>query len=186
MFDSNPDLLRRVTKVYVAGASAEIERARTMISLLEAAGIHVTSTWPSIIDSVGDANPRDASRDDRRRLSSICLEQVREADLLWFLVPPKDRPSSGAWVETGCAIDRGKLVIASGDTKQSIFPSLAIELDDDHAALALIRKLADSQDEVVEQVKRDAERWRITARTLAERLRNLRGIDDPELQAILG
>lgn len=49
------------------------------------------------------------------------------------------------------------------------------------AADRLERALVD-----LENATRDRDQWKTTARSLAQRLRNLRGVDDPEIAAILG
>jgi nucleoside 2-deoxyribosyltransferase len=142
---SNPEPVRRIERVYVAGSALEIERAERMISELEGAGVHVTSTWPiSVRDHGGVSNPADAPRDHRERLAVKCLAQVRDSDLLWFLVPKKDAATRGAWVELGYALARGLTVICSGDdTPQSIFCATGIEFYTDGAALELVKRIAD-------------------------------------------
>lgn len=126
-------------RVYVAGASAEIERAERAIELCKAAGFVVVSTWPNVVRTVGNANPREASKADRRRWSVADLEEVDRSDVLWQLTPTKPITTSGAWVELGCAYRAGKYIIASGDTKQSIFPALGEEFATDDEVIDYLR-----------------------------------------------
>lgn len=194
MSTSNPEQpIQRVSKVYVAGSSAELERAERAIAELEAAGIVVTSTWPlNVRDQGGIANPTEAPRDLRQRYSTSCLGQLRDADLLWVLVPDRAAPTIGAWVEYGYAIAFNKQIVFSGDTRQSIFCSLGLEFASDERAHAYIvsavdEELRSAQLRVArfDELRRETEQWRITSRALAQRLRNLRGIDDPDLQRVI-
>lgn len=122
-------------KVYIAGSTAEIDRAKSWGARLQRFGIEVISTWTTVVGEHG-CNPRDASLQQRRTWALDDIDQIRQADLFWLLVPALDRPSRGAWFELGVAwtlIAPGcKQLIASGDTRQSIFCALAgREFDDD-------------------------------------------------------
>jgi hypothetical protein len=142
---SQPRSLRNpghVLKVYLSASSAEMRRARTAVEALGAAGIEVVSTWIDVIDQVGNANPRDASTEDRARWSKVDLDEVLAADVLWFLVPSTHAPTRGGWLEAGLAHAHGKTLVFSGDTKQSIFCALGSEYTTDDEALKAIRKLA--------------------------------------------
>ncbi len=125
-------------RVYVAASSVEIDRAqRWMLALVEA-GITVTSTWPTVIaQQSGVANPRDADALDRAAWSLADIDEVRAAECVWFLVPDS-ASGRGAYFECGVAHALGKPLIASGDTKQSIFLALGRELDSDADAFATI------------------------------------------------
>lgn len=129
--------------VYVAASSDEIDRAVRWIAMLRGAGIHVTSSWPEVItrESAGVANPREASVEDRRRWSSQDLNEVQAADVLWMLAPTR-ASGRGAYYEAGAADALGNVVVASGDTKQSIFLARATEFDTDDEAFEHIRHLA--------------------------------------------
>ena len=132
-----------LTDIYVAASSGEMERAKRCMQWLRDAGFTVVSTWPEVITSAGgDANPRDATLSDRRGWSDVDLAQVASAGVLWMLAPDSSGGSGrGAYVELGYAHGLGgKLIVASGDTKQSIFTSLALEFDDDHAAFLHIAR----------------------------------------------
>lgn len=129
-------------KIYVAGSSSELSRAKRMMQLLSAAGFDVVSTWPATIEAVGDANPREATTEQRLGWSRADVEQVRQADLLWLLVSAAS-VSFGACFEFGIAHERSMHVVASGDTLRSIFTSLADEFADDMEAFAHICKVRD-------------------------------------------
>lgn len=132
-------------KVYLSGSSAppEIDRVALWHNRLTKAGIHVVSTWPAVIAASGSVgNPRDASCDQRRDWSQVDLAEVRSADVLWFLVPEPSTPTRGAWLEMGVAIERGTVLISSGDTKQSIFTALGDEYGTDAEAYVALLALS--------------------------------------------
>ncbi len=112
-------------KVYVAGASAELERARRAISMLELAGFEVTFDWTAPVAEHGSAHP---DPDECRAYAQTDEDAVDESHLLWLLVPHAD--TKGAWWEAGRARAKGKLLIASGaedDLAAMIFVQLADE-----------------------------------------------------------
>ena len=128
------------TSIYVAASSADIDRAERWIRALRDAGHRVTSTWPEVIRAQPGAvsNPRDATDAARCTWSVDDMRQIFEADVLWFLAPPADMPTRGAWIEFGYAYARGRSIVSSGDTKQSIFCALGVELASDADAFAWI------------------------------------------------
>lgn len=135
---------RRIEKVYVSASSAEVERAQHWTNHLVIAGLEVTSTWLKVVGDVGSANPRDADHGAREKWSLSDLCEVAAADVVWFLVPPVETPTRGAWLEVGYARARDKLLVFSGDTKQSIFCALGDEFIEDLAAFATICRLHQS------------------------------------------
>ena len=117
-------------KIYLAASSADIDRAKHWRDRLVDAGIEVTSTWITNVEKVGAANPRDATREQRAEWMRGCFREVSSSDVLWFLVPPLDKPTRGAWMEFDYALEHVQDVFASGDTLQSIACALA---DDEYA-----------------------------------------------------
>lgn len=126
-------------KLYIAGSSAEIERARAWHELARAEGFEVLSTWVEVITQVGEGNPRDATVDARSGWSAEDLRQVANADVVWFLVPPKGKETRGAWLEIGFALAQQIPLFCSGDTKQSIFCALGREFENDREAWEAIK-----------------------------------------------
>jgi hypothetical protein len=140
-------------KVYVAGASSEIERAEKWMAALHEAGIEVTSTWPEIIRKVGAANPMDASRNDRALWSAQDLAEVSDSNVFWFLLP-EGKPTAGAYTEFGYAVFMGAAasearnagipgaplfwIIVSGK-ETSIFTALADHFVSDEEALDALK-----------------------------------------------
>lgn len=131
--------------VYVAAsaAPADVPRVNAAISALKADGFLVTCTWPGIIATVGDANPRDASHAERRGWSTQDLEEVSASDAVWFLVPLPPATTRGGWYEAGYADSEKKHLVFSGDTLQSVFCARGIEFSTDAAALTYLRSLRD-------------------------------------------
>lgn len=123
-------------RVYVAAASCDIERALMWMARLREAGIDVTSTWPAVVLGAGTGNPRGATRSQRAGWARTDLDQVRAANVLWMLCPPRgiDAPARGAYWEASAANECGKIVMSSGDTLQSIFTALGDEFETDEAA----------------------------------------------------
>lgn len=126
-------------KIYLAAASKEIERAELVAAWLIDHGHTVTSTWMAQIRQVGAANPRDATDDRRETWARRCLREIAESDVLWFLVPPAHIDTAGAWAELATAFHLPHVqMVASGDTRRSIFCALANEFPTDGAALLYV------------------------------------------------
>jgi hypothetical protein len=118
--------------IYVAGSSSEPERVRRAMDEVVGRGWTLAQDWLADIEREGAANPTDD--EVRNRCADKDLSAVFDADVLWLLVPTSR--SSGAWVEFGYAIalrlyrathqqPERPIIIASGNTQQSIFCSLA-------------------------------------------------------------
>lgn len=120
-------------RIYVAGSSAEMERAHWAMNRVVDAGYTLTMDWVREIREAGSTNPSGWSRKQKRAAALKALGAVEKASVVWLLVPAK--PSIGAWVELGYAFPAGKQVVASGK-HVSIFDCLADEhFDTDEEAL---------------------------------------------------
>lgn len=128
-----------ITKVYVAGASKEITRAKAAITELEAASIVVTSSWPKVISSVGAPNPRDATVEQYTEWSLRDLGEVDEADYLLLLLPTPGVETVGAYVELGYSFKAHKPIVTAGVHRPIFTPALSlIHFAEDQSALAWI------------------------------------------------
>lgn len=118
--------------VYVAGSSSEPERVRRAMGEVVGRGWTLAQDWLADIEREGAANPTDD--DVRRRCARADRNAVSTATVFWLLAP--EQPTRGAWVELGVAISvraeeyrrfghSDRLVVVSGNGKQSIFCSLA-------------------------------------------------------------
>ena len=132
-------------KIYVAGASAEAERAARFIDAARGLGHEITFDWVPVVRSqtvpeweLPSALRRSSARED--------LAGVRGADLLVVLVPHKEVLSRGVWVELGYALGRRdvtdvapKVWCVGPWAVASIFTELADEIHfSDAAALAAL------------------------------------------------
>jgi hypothetical protein len=120
-------------RVYIGASSAELSRVAAAEEMLRVLipGVEIVSTWPGDVVRLGDPNPRTASDEDRAAMAMGCIRQVERADIFWFLVPPIDTPTRGAWCEYDRALTHKIPCVASGDTKQSVFAALAVETQTD-------------------------------------------------------
>lgn len=128
--------------IYVCGSSDEMARAAHWMHRLELAGIEVVSTWVQVIAvEGGDANPRDATPEQRRAWSGADIFEVGAADLVWMLVPIR-ASGRGAYFELGVGHALRKHLVASGDTLQSVFTAQALEFATDDDAFDHICRFA--------------------------------------------
>lgn len=111
-------------KVYVAGASAEIDRARRVIAELHQRGHEVLFDWPAAIDAAGGR--ANGLSEERVHYAREDYGAALACDVLVLLVPSAS--TIGAWVELGAALSQNALVLASGlasDFERTIFTALA-------------------------------------------------------------
>ena len=132
-------------RVYVAGASATLDRARSFMSAVRLAGFVVTSRWVEKIDEVGAANEgvppavaNQAALDN--------LHDIARAHVLALLAPPKGR-GYGTGVEFGFALAKGIWTVVVGaerEIEQSIFFRRADYLcPSEEAAIRHLRRYAE-------------------------------------------
>ena len=129
-------------RVYVAGSSREMDRARAAMDYVRELGGVITFDWVAEIERVGSAN--DGLTDEQRRSSAAAdLEGVEACDVFWLLAP--ETPSTGAWVELGIALglrESIRIIVSGPGSKRSIFSALAnIETPSDITAAHHIARL---------------------------------------------
>lgn len=134
-------------RVYVAGASREIERAESMIAALRASGrVWITHDWT--VDVRENGPDAGCSPETLRRCAKHDLDGVCEADTVVVLVP--DTSSQGVLVELGAALAFGCHVIAarshagvSAPMVLGLFGYLVrVQVDTDVAALSAVLERA--------------------------------------------
>jgi hypothetical protein len=116
------------SRIYVAGASGDMARARkAMDEVYKIGGLVLTSDWVRVITEHGSAN-LGLSEEVRSQESSSALAAVETADILWLLCPTV--PTVGAWVELGAFLGAKKsaVVVSGGDPEISIFTAQAERL----------------------------------------------------------
>jgi hypothetical protein len=112
-------------KIYVAGASANMDEIVRYMNALRDMDHVITLDWTKMIQEAGSASPDD----DKTRIKSanIDLKGVMQADALWLVQP--ENASTGAWVELGYALGIRNLakikIVVSGPSKRCIFADLA-------------------------------------------------------------
>lgn len=124
--------------LYIACSSAPAQRQRYLDAAQAAtdAGFEVISSWLADVEREGAGNPDTLSV--RIECAQKDIREILEAQALWLLAPPSPLVSHGAFFELGIAIresaTRRYPIVASGETKRSIFCSLVEEFDTDEAA----------------------------------------------------
>jgi nucleoside 2-deoxyribosyltransferase len=111
---------RTPSKIYVAGATKEVERVRTVQGYVRTAGHEITFDWTAGIEAqtVSEAAMFD---EHARTLAWRCLDGVTDADVI-VLCAPKFQPTRGAWVEFGYAVAQKRGIVVLGEAgRQSIF-----------------------------------------------------------------
>lgn len=121
-------------KVYVAGASAEVERAERAMRLVRSMGHNIALDWTQVLRAAraqGVRSDADLAPEHALGLARQQLLAIDGSDVLWLLAPA--RPSVGAWVEFGFALglhwpddsdDGPRTVIVSGKCAHTIFGQL--------------------------------------------------------------
>lgn len=135
-------------KVYVAGASSELERAEAIIAWI-ASQPHLTLSkdWVADVKHEREVNGRsdaDLPDTERRKYAGEDLKAVSEAHIFWLLSPSPGFTTSGAWVELGVALATSAtrkvlgmspalIIISGSDAREYLFASLAHETFDGDA-----------------------------------------------------
>jgi len=129
-------------KIYVAAASAEIERAERMIGILRELGHEITVDWPAAMRALGKANAG-LTPEQRAFHAAEDYRGVATAQRVVILVPKAPAATQGAWWEGGIADALEIPIIAAGrfeDRQRNIFLARAIEVDTDDEVFALLRE----------------------------------------------
>lgn len=123
-------------RIYVAGASAEVDIVAAYIAQLRAHGAHITHDWTTSVLAAREAkrSDRDLSEKDRALHACDDVDGVRRAGSFWLLVPDVATAGCGCWIELGYALANRSRVVVSGDWRRSIFTALAHHRFDSHAA----------------------------------------------------
>lgn len=135
-------------RIYLAASSRHGERVRRWAAALRVEGHELTSDW---MDGCEQWSGRDGERsqDEGERIALDLLRAIDRADIVWVLMPDV---YSGALVELGYAIGKGKLTIVSGQSA-TIFSSMTTCFDlpgdgaNEQAALEYIRAISHRRSE---------------------------------------
>ncbi len=113
-------------KLYLCGASSEIDLVESYMAKLRAAGRSITLDWCAAIRASARSD-HELDHEERRAHAATDLEGVRNARIVWLLAPTPPNVSTGCWVECGHAIAyrATKTLIASGHVVPCIFADMA-------------------------------------------------------------
>jgi len=114
-----------ITKLYLAGASSELDRAKMWAQKLRDIDIMLTSTWVDVIGRVGTANPANATIEQLTAWTLRDLAEVAEANILWLLLPALGVNTVGAYIELGYAVGQRNYIVMSGPHRPIFTPALA-------------------------------------------------------------
>jgi hypothetical protein len=128
-------------RIYVAGASKEVDECAAAIQSCRDAGFDCTHDWTRSVIAHREKGETDdsLSKAERGGYAAGDLDGVRAADIFWLRVPKGGSP--GAWIELGAAIILNKHILVSEDHGRSIFTQLAhVHRDTHEGALDYLRE----------------------------------------------
>lgn len=138
--------------IYVAGASAEIDRCALFMSQAHALGFEVSHDWAAAMAGAG--KPDDALEVlEQHEHAKRDVEGIEGAELVIVLVPQRGVRTRGMLIEFGIALGLDRPILVVGDRRElGLFGTLATEYvaDDAQALLWLSGYLAGA----------DPEEWR--------------------------
>jgi hypothetical protein len=125
-------------RIYLAGASSEIDRCERWRDALRERGYDITHDWMADVRANAHRPDREIPADERCGYALRDVGGVLVADAMWLLAPSNG--SIGCWVELGFALGARIVPIVSGPWR-TIFQDLPVvhrfERDEDaFAALA--------------------------------------------------
>lgn len=114
-------------KIYVAGASREVNDIVPFITALRQAGHEITFDWTrEVLEYQRTATSTKTPLTTEKRLECALADAngVLDCDLLWVCCPQPESHSVGCWTELGIAIGasgcgRTKQVVVSGQWRRS-------------------------------------------------------------------
>jgi hypothetical protein len=124
-------------KIYLSGASKNIELCEQYRDQLLAAGHTLAHDWMKGIRDHGGVSDADTDRYQQKKIAQIDLRAATECQIFWLLLPTVEIHTIGAWVELGAALtsNTSPVIIVSGPWR-SIFETLADHRFSDHRTAA--------------------------------------------------
>jgi|HubBroStandDraft_1064217.scaffolds.fasta_scaffold38917_6 hypothetical protein len=110
-------------RLYLAGASAEVEVCEWYRDRLLAEGVEIVHNWMAGVRANPERRDNEIPRRDRKRIAATCANYVTEADVFWLLSPRES--TIGAWVELGIAFGSARSTIVVSGPWRSVFGDLA-------------------------------------------------------------
>lgn len=91
-------------KVYVAGASKDLERAKAVMGQIAVSSeLTIVCDWTKDFDTYTGIPEHDLDARVRRQCMDRDVRAVLAADYIHLLAPSPDKPTKGAWFELGVA-----------------------------------------------------------------------------------
>jgi|SRR5208337_1500439 len=120
-------------KIYVAGASKELNMLASYVKKLREIGFTITHDWTAdMLQDIANGHESDKSlpQETKLKYARLDYEGIQACDTIWMLVP--ENYSNGAWIELGMAIALEKHVVMSGSWQKSIFSELVSKRFETH------------------------------------------------------
>jgi hypothetical protein len=150
---------KRKVKIYVAGSSHEIGRAKHWTRQLDSMMFEVVSDWPHLIENRGFVNPENIPTEELQTYANHDLDNITSANIIWQL-STNEHCSLGSAFEAGFAYasrvtsdgggsganeNRSYWIVSGPGQKKNIFTTLADDfyLTDDEAFEAIVSWRAD-------------------------------------------
>lgn len=136
-------------KIYLAGASSELERCgRIMDALIAMPHVEVTHNWVEGIRKVrasGITSDGLLSREDARTYADADRQGIRDANIFWQAVPEKGTYSHGAFWELGYA----QCLSDVYDGRRQIILSREAGCPQSRVAMSIFHQLAGGRSELM-------------------------------------
>ena len=125
-----------MTRVYVIGSSAELERAERVIASLRERGAEVVGDWTASVRAAraaGHASDATVGREDAMRAARANRHAIEWADVVIALVP--EMPSTGYGYDLAIAHASMVDVIRSGEPRSIYDHVVTCAVESDEAAI---------------------------------------------------
>ena len=131
-----------MAKIYIAGASPEYARVRSIMALLRSEGHEIMFDWTAPVEKLVLSNMSEVSLFDDEAFAHVDadLGGVRACDTFVLVVPRSTVTTWGAPIELGYAYALHKRILIVGKL-QGIFRTLGKRVESE---LALVRALGDA------------------------------------------
>ena len=127
-------------KLYIAGASAEIERCEAFRDAAVALGYEITADWMAMIQLCDGAANHGLSPEARHAARSLAVYGIHQCDLFVLLMPRPPATTIGAWYEWNRAESAGKRCLIVGvDAERTVMTAGCDVIESDADALEWMR-----------------------------------------------
>src|ERR1700687_3221879 len=112
-------------KIYVAGASREVETSVKYITKLKEMGFEITHDWTEeVLDyKKRGITDKELTNEEKYKFAKLDIQGIIDADIVWVILP-ENPVGVGYWIELGAALglqlNYKKKIVISGDYSRSI------------------------------------------------------------------